>query len=241
MKQFIIFIILIVSGYSVTAQTCNNETVISLKQAGIGEDVIIQKINSSECEFDTSAEALIQLKNQDVSDELISTMIESNTYSDEIINLSSIQDLGNKLVVNEKNEITKGSSLQILLPASRDFVFVQKKKSKISAAIVGAAADVVGSGAAAVGMGTGNVKVMKGAIKVMKGAGAVEYGANAMERINELDISSEAKAIAGKTAEIIEWGFSEETGYVLLVRIDKKKYEVNLQEALMANEISLIP
>ena len=47
--------------------TLQNEDVIKMVKAGLGDDLIIAKIGSSKCQFDTSTDALIQLKQSGVS------------------------------------------------------------------------------------------------------------------------------------------------------------------------------
>jgi hypothetical protein len=53
-----------------------NSTIIALTKAGLGSNVIIQKINSSRCNFKTSTDELIALKKAGISDEVIRMMIE---------------------------------------------------------------------------------------------------------------------------------------------------------------------
>lgn len=38
--------------------------------------------------------------------------------------------------------------------------------------------------------------------------------------------------------QVLEWEFKEE-GYLIIATFDKKKYEINLQEAVMTGEIKL--
>ena len=54
----------------------------------------------------------------------------------------------------------------------------------------------------------------------------------------DLPISKNAKKIAGKKMQVLEWEFKEE-GYLIIATFDKKKYEINLQEAVMTGEIKL--
>jgi hypothetical protein len=56
-----------------------NSTIIALARAGLGSHVIMEKINSSRCNFKTSAEELIALKKAGISDEVIRLMIEVST------------------------------------------------------------------------------------------------------------------------------------------------------------------
>ncbi|MDG4951201.1 hypothetical protein NLM59_09695 [Weeksellaceae bacterium KMM 9724] len=225
---------------------CNNQTVIQLKEAGLSDEIIMSKVASEDCEFDTSTDALLHLKENNLSDEIISMMIQNNSNNSDdneafdYLTMAKVVEKDKKLLINNKVWLAKGDFVQIYLPAyGRDYYFVNKKQSKFGAKLIGGVADVVGTGAAAVGFGTNNIQVMSGAIKVMRGATAVRYGANALEKINDLDISKDAKRIAGKDAEVLGWDLTED-GYLVEVKIDKKKYEINLEQALTVKEINLI-
>ena len=57
------------------AEILTNKNVIEIAKAGLGNDIIISKIGSSTCRFDLSTTALIDLKKQGVSPEVISAMM----------------------------------------------------------------------------------------------------------------------------------------------------------------------
>lgn len=153
-------------------------------------------------------------------------------------NVTSIQNVNSELIVNDSIKFRKGELITVNLPAGKDFMFIQQKKSRFSAGLLSKVAGVVGTGASAVGMGSGSIKVLQGASKVMRGASTVQYGANAIEKIQDLPISNDAKKIAGKSMEIIDWEFTND-GWIIEAKADKKKYEIYLQEAIMAGEINL--
>lgn len=152
--------------------------------------------------------------------------------------VTSIQNNQTELVVNDSISLKKGGEIQVYLPAGKDFVFVKQKKSGLNAKLLGKVADIAGTGAAAVGIGSGNLKTLSGAYKVMRTASAVQYGADALDKIQDLPISKDAKKIAGKKMEIQNWEMTDD-GYILTAILDKKKYEINLQEAVMAGEVKL--
>lgn len=152
--------------------------------------------------------------------------------------VTSIQNNQTELVVNDSIHLKKGSEIQIYLPAGKDFVFVKQKKSGFNAKLLGRLADVAGTGAVAVGLGSGNAKTLTGALKVMNTARAVQYGSDALDKIQDLPISNDAKKIAGKRMEVLDWEFTDD-GYVILAKFEKKKYEIYLQEAVMADEVKL--
>ena len=150
--------------------------------------------------------------------------------------VTSIQNNQTELLVNDSISIKKGSEIQIYLPAGKDFVFVKQKKSGLSAKLLSQVADIAGTGAAAVGIGSGSVKVLQGASKVMNTARAVEYGADALDKIQDLPISNDAKKIAGKRLLVQDWTFTDD-GYVITALLEKKKYEIYLQEAALSGEV----
>jgi hypothetical protein len=57
------------------AVTLGNQDVIKMVKAGLDDDLIIAKIGSSKCQFDTSTDALIQLKQSGVSAALLKAVI----------------------------------------------------------------------------------------------------------------------------------------------------------------------
>ncbi|MGI9527542.1 MAG: hypothetical protein ACR2MS_10575 [Weeksellaceae bacterium] len=246
-RLFVLTGIISISFLNAQESQCDNESIIKLKKAGLSDEIIMSKVAAEDCEFDTSTDALLKLKENKLSDEIISLMIENNGKNeavieegDDYLTMATVQEKNGKLLINGNDWLERGDNIQIFLPVSgRDFLFVNRKKSKFGTQLIGGVADAVGSGAVAVGLGSSNIKVMQGAIKVMQGAHAVERGADALEKINELNISKDAKKIAGKEAEVLDWDFTEE-GYLLEVKVGKKKYEIDLEEAITTQEVKLI-
>jgi hypothetical protein len=56
-------------------ETLDNAAVIGLKQAGLGDTVILNKIKASKCNFDISTDALKKLKEGGLSDDVINAII----------------------------------------------------------------------------------------------------------------------------------------------------------------------
>jgi hypothetical protein len=52
-----------------------NEDVIKMAKAGFDDAIIIAKISSSKCQFDTSTDALIRLKQSGVSAAVLKAML----------------------------------------------------------------------------------------------------------------------------------------------------------------------
>lgn len=57
----------------------NNDGVIQLKQLGLGDSVIVEKIKTSHCAFDVSLNGLKQLKSAAISDNVIATMLSAQS------------------------------------------------------------------------------------------------------------------------------------------------------------------
>lgn len=56
-------------------QTLNNDAIVKLVKAGLSDDVIVTTINASPGAYDTSANALVALKGDGVSDKVIAAMV----------------------------------------------------------------------------------------------------------------------------------------------------------------------
>lgn len=75
------------------AETLSNNDVISMTKAGLSRDLIARKIKDSRGIYDTTAQALIELKKAGVADEVIALMMDSNNKisSGATINAEPIQ------------------------------------------------------------------------------------------------------------------------------------------------------
>ena len=65
----------VAAGPSAAADVLTNDGVIKMVKAGLSESVVIQKIRTSEKKFDTSADALVNLKSAGVPDSVIEAML----------------------------------------------------------------------------------------------------------------------------------------------------------------------
>ncbi|MGO9114757.1 MAG: hypothetical protein ACLP9L_36535, partial [Thermoguttaceae bacterium] len=52
-----------------------NQDIIKMVKASLGDTLIIVKINSSKCQFDTSTDALIELKQSGASDAVLRAVV----------------------------------------------------------------------------------------------------------------------------------------------------------------------
>ncbi len=70
--------LLYINGNAQEQETLSNQSVIDMKELGFSDDVIITKINSSDCLFDTSINSLKILKEKGISNEIIIAIMEVN-------------------------------------------------------------------------------------------------------------------------------------------------------------------
>ena len=71
-------------GWAVAAEgPMTNADVVRLTQAGVGESVIVAMIESSETDFDTGVDSLLELAEADVADAVIAAMVAAGTAPDE--------------------------------------------------------------------------------------------------------------------------------------------------------------
>jgi hypothetical protein len=55
-----------------------NSDIVKLKEAGLGDDVIIAKIKTSGCDYNLGVEDLLTLKKANVSDGILAAMLEAS-------------------------------------------------------------------------------------------------------------------------------------------------------------------
>src|SRR5271169_1564987 len=71
----VIACLILVTTTVVKAETLTNDSVIQLHKLGLGDAVIVSKIQASTCNFDTSVDALKALKDAGISDSVIQAML----------------------------------------------------------------------------------------------------------------------------------------------------------------------
>ena len=76
MKKTLSIILLFTAVIFGQSEVLTNIEIIEMTKAGLGQKVILDKIKSSNCEFDTSSKSLIELKKAGVEDDVISEIIE---------------------------------------------------------------------------------------------------------------------------------------------------------------------
>lgn len=82
MKKYLLLMLLLVFSKPICSQeVITNESIIEMKQLGFDESLIIDKINSSDVNFDSSISALSRLKEYGTSTEVISLVMEKSKYN----------------------------------------------------------------------------------------------------------------------------------------------------------------
>lgn len=86
-----------VGAFAKQQEILNNESIIGMRNGGLGDAIIITKIKSSRASFDTSASALQSLKKSGVSDAVIMAMVQKASgmeITDSAGNSSNTGNLG---------------------------------------------------------------------------------------------------------------------------------------------------
>lgn len=111
MKKITLFILFLLiptlTGFAQT-EILTNAEIIEMSQAGLGKDVILQKIKSTGSNYDVSAKALVELKKANVEDEVITLILEKSKTQPERPPLAQIQNG----VVIEKKSLTPADILR---------------------------------------------------------------------------------------------------------------------------------
>lgn len=84
MKNLLIVLFCLFISIAVFAQeeeTLTNKSIIEMVELGFQSDVIISKINTSKCEFNTTIEILKELKNKNVPSDVLAAMVKADANS----------------------------------------------------------------------------------------------------------------------------------------------------------------
>jgi hypothetical protein len=82
-RLLLLFTLISLNAFSQnSSDTLKNETIIKLTQSKLGDKLIIDKINTSPVKFDVSTDGLINLKKNNVSEGVISVMVDKQTKID---------------------------------------------------------------------------------------------------------------------------------------------------------------
>lgn len=77
-SRMLVAAFLLFTGTLFAQQALNNDAIVKMAKAGLGDDIIVATINSSPGSYSLSADDLINLKNQGLSAKVLSAMITKN-------------------------------------------------------------------------------------------------------------------------------------------------------------------
>lgn len=120
-KWLFLVLATVVAGTSLAA-TINNKDVLSLIEAGMPEEVVVQAIRSGEQKFDTSASALIKLKEKGATPAILGAMLGKGVVSQSRGGASNTkQAASNSLNPEEVIVVINGkeSPMQYIIPGTR--------------------------------------------------------------------------------------------------------------------------
>lgn len=258
MKCYFVIISIFFSATIFAQEILTNNSILEMKKLGLSNDVIVSKIISEQSKFDVSTQALVSLKEQGISDEVLAVMVQQNSdfrvlasseekmkeaKESEEFYLTSIEYKDEKLILNKNIELQKGDKLQVFLPYNldKDFHTIEPKAGLLSMKNIGAIADIVSTGAMAVLVGSNDLGTSIEALKVMQKAETVRIGKDFFDKIDKLPFSKKTKKIAGKIFEITKIKTSENDGVEYVEgTIEKKKYLLSVPEAFILGEVKLM-
>ena len=81
LKQIAFLLLFSVSFTSYAQETITNESILQMMELGFGDNIIIDKINTSSVKFDASITALGKLKNAGVSSDIISLVMSKSKHN----------------------------------------------------------------------------------------------------------------------------------------------------------------
>ena len=107
MKKSIFLLLFLLMGYTISnaQEVLTNHSIIDMLEMGLGEDVIITKISTSECDFKTSINDLKELKEKGVTNNIIVAIMKQAQQDKE--NTESKKTLLPGIYLNDKDELKK--------------------------------------------------------------------------------------------------------------------------------------
>ena len=149
----VIPLLLLVTGIgthfcSAQSELLTNKTIVTMVNTGFSDQVIIEKIKSSRCNFNVGLDSLVWLKNQKVSDEIITVMMNTKSESQYMRNSDNPLDphqsgiyyfnptgeTGRKLVVLDPNKISQQKSSTVYLygvPVSSNKIAIDGEEARL--------------------------------------------------------------------------------------------------------------
>ena len=147
----------------------------------------------------------------------------------------------NTLIINDSIVIAKDQELKINKPFTSDYVSIKPKESGLNLGKIGKIGALGGSvGLGIVGLGGVDTNTVSTGLDVMTAGNTISRAVDVIDDVQE--ISKGAKKIVGKTFIVTKWeeGSTQQEGFILWGTIDKKKYKIEIERAILFNEISFL-
>lgn len=101
----LLFLLCVTISNAQEKEILNNQSIIEMTNLGFSEDIIIAKINSSNCVFDVSIDSLNSLKDKGVSNNIILSMMNTNKMHQE--NQKSLENSVSGIFYKERGKLKK--------------------------------------------------------------------------------------------------------------------------------------
>ena len=73
------------SSGTTNVETLDNQSILTMTAAGLGDDIVIEKMKQSRCAFRLSSSDLAQLKQVGISERVIAAMLQNQTASGHLV------------------------------------------------------------------------------------------------------------------------------------------------------------
>ncbi len=87
---FVLFVLICSTEIKAQTEILTNAEIIEMAQAGLGKELLLQKIKTTAGNYDVTAKGLVQLKNGKVDDEIITLIVEKSKAQTEITPPSAV-------------------------------------------------------------------------------------------------------------------------------------------------------
>jgi hypothetical protein len=126
----IFLLVFLAVSISAQTETLTNATIIEMSKVGLDKQIILKKINDSQNNFDTSANALIELKKANVADEVIALILEKSGAK--IEPSSKLQGFSENLPDNEEKQFSPTAAVVVAKDALLNAKTVAIEKSSLN-------------------------------------------------------------------------------------------------------------
>lgn len=87
----LVSVFLVLTLKLIAAEVITNETILTMVKAGLGEELVITKIKTSQNQFDVSTENILKLKKEGIGDNIIKAMLDASTMKTDTARQKPVQ------------------------------------------------------------------------------------------------------------------------------------------------------